>query len=45
MFSKLKNAAPEFTGINTWLNTATLTMQKLRGKVVQIDFWTVTPSA
>jgi cytochrome c biogenesis protein CcdA/thiol-disulfide isomerase/thioredoxin len=35
--------APQFTGINAWLNTAgdkPLTLQALRGKVVLIDFWT-----
>lgn len=34
--------APEFTGIDNWLNTAPLTMQQLRGKVVLVDFWTYT---
>ncbi|XAH25843.1 cytochrome c biogenesis protein DipZ [Xylophilus sp. GW821-FHT01B05] len=32
--------APEFTGIDTWLNTAPLTLAQLRGKVVLVDFWT-----
>jgi len=32
--------APEFTGISTWFNSQPLTLQKLRGKVVWIDFWT-----
>jgi cytochrome c biogenesis protein CcdA/thiol-disulfide isomerase/thioredoxin len=35
--------APEFTGIKAWLNTpggAPLSLQKLRGKVVLVDFWT-----
>lgn len=32
--------APEFSGINTWFNTAPLTMAELKGKVVLIDFWT-----
>jgi cytochrome c biogenesis protein CcdA/thiol-disulfide isomerase/thioredoxin len=31
---------PELVGINTWLNSAPLTMSELRGKVVLIDFWT-----
>ena len=34
--------APEFTGIDTWLNSEPLTMQQLRGKVVLVDFWTYT---
>lgn len=33
-------AAPEFTGIETWLNSEPLTMTSLKGKVVLIDFWT-----
>jgi cytochrome c biogenesis protein CcdA/thiol-disulfide isomerase/thioredoxin len=33
-------AAPEFTGIDNWLNSKALTMAGLRGKVVLIDFWT-----
>jgi thiol-disulfide isomerase/thioredoxin len=32
--------APEFSGIEKWLNTEPLTMQQLRGKVVLVDFWT-----
>ena len=32
--------APEFTGLEGWLNSAPLTMQDLRGKVVLVDFWT-----
>jgi thiol-disulfide isomerase/thioredoxin len=31
--------APEFAGIANWLNSAPLTMDGLRGKVVLIDFW------
>lgn len=33
-------AAPNFTGINAWINTAPLSLSKLRGHVVLIDFWT-----
>ncbi|MCR4336241.1 MAG: cytochrome c biogenesis protein DipZ [Candidatus Omnitrophica bacterium] len=33
--------APEFTGIERWLNTSIpLTMADLKGKVVLVDFWT-----
>ena len=32
--------APDFTGIDGWLNTTPLTLADLRGKVVLIDFWT-----
>jgi len=32
--------APEFAGIESWLNTEPLTLDELRGKVVVIDFWT-----
>ncbi len=40
----LKNSspAPEFTGIEKWLNSDPLTIQQLRGKVVLVDFWTYT---
>ncbi|CAG4925788.1 thioredoxin family protein [Paraburkholderia saeva] len=34
------SAAPEFAGIENWLNSKPLTMQQLRGKVVLVDFWT-----
>lgn len=33
-------AAPNFSGIETWLNSAPLSMSGLRGKVVLVDFWT-----
>ncbi|MBL0319261.1 MAG: cytochrome c biogenesis protein DipZ [Alphaproteobacteria bacterium] len=32
--------APEFAGIEAWLNSNALTMNALKGKVVLIDFWT-----
>jgi thiol-disulfide isomerase/thioredoxin len=32
--------APEFSGINHWINSPPLTMQGLRGKVVLVEFWT-----
>ncbi len=32
--------APDFAGIDRWLNSDPLTMAGLRGKVVLIDFWT-----
>jgi cytochrome c biogenesis protein CcdA/thiol-disulfide isomerase/thioredoxin len=34
--------APEFAGITNWLNSPPLTMSKLKGKVVLVDFWTYT---
>ncbi len=36
------DSAPEFTGIDQWLNSEPLTMEGLRGKVTLIDFWTYT---
>jgi len=32
--------APDFVGIQAWLNSNPLTMAQLKGKVVLIDFWT-----
>ena len=32
--------APQFTGIDTWINSRPLTIAGLRGKVVLVDFWT-----
>jgi len=36
------SVAPEFAGIDQWLNSPPLTVQQLRGKVVLVDFWTYT---
>jgi thiol-disulfide isomerase/thioredoxin len=38
----MATTAPEFTGIQQWLNSEPLTMRQLRGKVVLVDFWTYT---
>ncbi|MGY0557301.1 MULTISPECIES: thioredoxin family protein [unclassified Lysobacter] len=32
--------APEFTGINHWINSEPLRMEELRGEVVLVEFWT-----
>ncbi|WP_321905021.1 thioredoxin family protein [Paraburkholderia tropica] len=32
--------APDFTGIDTWLNSAPLDLKQLRGKPVLVEFWT-----
>ena len=32
--------APQFSGIDAWLNSPPLTMPGLKGKVVLVDFWT-----
>jgi cytochrome c biogenesis protein CcdA/thiol-disulfide isomerase/thioredoxin len=32
--------APDFAGIQLWLNSEPLTLRDLRGKVVLLDFWT-----
>jgi cytochrome c biogenesis protein CcdA/thiol-disulfide isomerase/thioredoxin len=32
--------APDFSGVDTWLNSKPLTLKGLRGKVVLVDFWT-----
>ena len=36
------NFAPEFGGIDAWINSGPLTMEELHGNVVLIDFWTYT---
>lgn len=37
---KIEGIAPPLDGAVEWLNTAPLTAQQLKGKVVLIDFWT-----
>jgi cytochrome c biogenesis protein CcdA/thiol-disulfide isomerase/thioredoxin len=34
--------APDFVGIQDWINSKPLTMRQLKGKVVLVDFWTYT---
>ena len=36
----VQRAAPNFVGINSWLNSGPLSIADLRGKVVLVDFWT-----
>lgn len=36
----VEGALPALIGATTWLNSAPLTTQSLRGKVVLVDFWT-----
>jgi cytochrome c biogenesis protein CcdA/thiol-disulfide isomerase/thioredoxin len=33
-------SAPDFQGISSWFNSEPLSLEKLRGKVVLVDFWT-----
>ena len=35
-----RDPAPEFAGVDAWLNSRPLTLAGLRGRVVLIDFWT-----
>ena len=35
-----RQLAPEFRGIDGWINTGPLTLESVRGKVVLVDFWT-----
>jgi hypothetical protein len=35
----LKVPAPEFTGIEAWINSKPLDWKSLRGKVVAVHFW------
>ncbi|HEV2613115.1 MAG TPA: cytochrome c biogenesis protein DipZ [Gammaproteobacteria bacterium] len=38
--AEINQPAPEVAGITQWFNTAPLTQQDLKGKVVLVDFWT-----
>jgi thiol-disulfide isomerase/thioredoxin len=37
-----ESAGPSFTGATGWLNSEPLSLARLRGKVILIDFWTYT---
>jgi thiol-disulfide isomerase/thioredoxin len=39
---QVRDHAPEFQAIASWINSRPLTMRQLSGKVVLIDFWTYT---
>lgn len=39
---KVLGNAPDFVGIEKWLNSEPLSIDDLRGKVVLVDFWTYT---
>jgi thiol-disulfide isomerase/thioredoxin len=38
--AEVTGQAPNFKGINTWLNSPPLNISDLRGKVVMVNFWT-----
>jgi thiol-disulfide isomerase/thioredoxin len=38
--AEVTGQAPNFKGINNWLNSGPLNMSDLRGKVVMVNFWT-----
>lgn len=40
LFNLQPYAAPEFTGLESWINSPPLTLAEQRGKVVLVDFWT-----
>lgn len=37
---RVGDSAPAFTGVTRWINSAPLSTEGLRGKVVLVDFWT-----
>ena len=39
---RVLGTAPDFTDTQRWFNTTPLTMSRLRGRVVLVDFWTYT---
>ena len=42
MATRIENRLPSFGGATGWLNSEPLTPEGLRGKVVVVDFWTLT---
>jgi hypothetical protein len=37
---EMNTAAPEFKAIHEWINSKSLQLKELRGKVVVLHFWT-----
>jgi cytochrome c biogenesis protein CcdA/thiol-disulfide isomerase/thioredoxin len=40
LFNVSPTPAPEFVGLQSWINSKPLTLSSLKGKVVLVDFWT-----
>lgn len=40
LFNVVPYAAPEFVGLESWINSEPILLKSLKGKVVLVDFWT-----